>query len=448
MVIPAHLRVNQRGQVLLLVMITMVPICLVLGLVADVGMAYYTKTSARAAAQTAALAAVQRVIDGISANGWTYTCSSPGQGPDCESSLTKCPAINASSNLQSACAYASQNGFSGSDVLIASGTSNPPVSGVSAVNYWVQVQIVQQNPLTFGMFSGMQSLTIATSSVAAAANMMPQNCVVGLNQSSSAVGLNLNGNVTLATVGCGVAVDSSNSTSALSATGNITLTAPSIDVVGGCSGCSSIENVRTDVPYFADPLEGVPAPQVPNGCGSVQSTSQATFNHTPNAPLQPGIYYGGILVRGNASVTFSAGTYCLVGGGLTASGNTTLTGSSVAFYNTFDNTHSFAPISVTGNVTLDLSAPSSGSLEDMLFFEDRNAPSGNTNTITGNSSMTITGALYFPNNQLAIDGNAASQQLMMVANTITTSGNATDLSIDPQAGATTITPQISAALIQ
>src|SRR5579883_969407 len=125
-------RVNsQRGQALLLVMIAMVPICLALGLVVDVGMAYYTKTSARAAAQMAALAAVQRAMD-LVYQGATYSCGASNLG--CELSPTACTS-NPPLNLQSACSYAQANGFSLGNVWVDANTTPPPVSGAPTVQY-------------------------------------------------------------------------------------------------------------------------------------------------------------------------------------------------------------------------------------------------------------------------------------------------------------------------
>ena len=60
--------------------------------------------------------------------------------------------------------------------------------------------------------------------------------------------------------------------------------------------------------------------------------------------LRPGVYCGGITVSNNASVTFNPGVYILLGGGLDVSNNGSLTGQNVSFYNTFDGTHPFAPI--------------------------------------------------------------------------------------------------------
>ena len=74
--------------------------------------------------------------------------------------------------------------------------------------------------------------------------------------------------------------------------------------------------------------------------------------------LNPGVYCGGITISNNARVTFNPGIYILLGGGFDASNNATLTGQNVSFYNTFDGTHPYAPVTLTNNVTATLSATS------------------------------------------------------------------------------------------
>lgn len=429
---------RERGQAAFFFMLAMVPLCLVIGLVVDVGMAYYTKISAQTAAQAAALAAVQEALDGI-AKGGTYTCGS-AQGLVCQA-VTACPATG---NLQSACLYANANGFANAKVFVDANTTNPPVPGVKSILYWVRVQIVQSNPLTFGALSGIQALSVRASATAAAANIMPLNCVVATDPTASSA-LSMSGNVTQTIQGCGIAVDS-NSGSALTVNGSDVLNAPWIRVVGSDSIVGSSEvspSPTTGVPAFLDPLEGVPAPQVPSGCDYTNTVIQTTTQ------LQPGTYCGGIKIGSKVQVSFDSGTYYLVGGGLNVSGNATLTGSGVTFYNTFNSTYAFAPFDLTGTSDITLSAPTSGPLEGMLFFEDRNAPTGYTNTITGTTGMQLTGAIYFPENPLLFTGNypISDQQLMMVSDTITMKGNG-DLILNSQPGSgAPIIPQIGAVLI-
>lgn len=433
-----HRWMSERGQALFLVMLAIIPVCLVVGLVVDGGMAYYTKTSARTAAQTAALAAIQSALDGIYKGG-TYTCGS--EGLTCQTQ-TACPGAG---DLLVACQYATANGFSNAgsqSVLIDGNTTAPPVSGITNSNYWVRVTIVQNNPLTFMGLSGMSSVNAGETAVAAAVNMMPLNCVVALDPSADNA-IDLIGHVTLTTTDCGVAVNS-NSSKALTTNGSTILSASSVSVVGGTDTDGTVSpQPITGVTPFKDPLEGVPAPTVPSGCSAPAPTTSGGVT-----TYYPGNYCGGLsFIGGGQNINFSAGTYFLIGGGLTVQGNPTLTGSGVTFYNTFTSTYAYGPINMAGTGAVTLSAPTSGPLQGMLFFEDRNAPSGYTSTIVGNSNLNLTGAAYFPKDAFSFSGNASSQQMMLVASTVSMNGNVT-LSINPESASAPIIPQIGAALIQ
>lgn len=431
---------QERGQAMLFIMLAMIPMCMIVGLVVDVGMAYSTKTSARTAAEMGALAAVQSAIDSIYSGG-SYSCGSLG----CQSADV-CPT---SGNLKAVCLYATTNGFTNAasgaqTVQVSAGTGTPPVPNVTSANYWVKVQIAQRNGLTFGAMSGLQWVNPTATAVAAAVNVIPENCVVALDRSAASA-LNLTGNVNLTTTDCGVAVNSSSS-SALTATGSTILSASSISVVGGTStgGTTVSPTPITGVAPFPDPLEGIPAPTVPSVCNN-------TFPHNPainsTLTLSPGTYCGGLNIGANANVTFNPGTYYMVGGGISVSGSAALTGSGVTFYNTFNATYAFQPINMVGTGATTLSAPTSGSLQGILFFEDRNAPTGNTSTIKGNSNASLAGAVYIPKNTLTFSGDATSQQLMLVADQVSMNGNVT-LSINPESTPTPLTPQIVASLIQ
>jgi len=155
-------------------------------------------------------------------------------------------------------------------------------------------------------------------------------------------------------------------------------------------------------------------------CGQLQLTG-----NNPSIILQPGLYYGGISITGNAHVTFRPGTYILAGGGLSVTGNSTLTGSGVTFYNT-TGLGGYTPINLTGNETANLSAPTSGPFEGILFFQDRSISSGSGSTIIGNSSSTFDGAVYFPTTSLSYIGNSSlSGYTLLVADTVHITGNAT-----------------------
>jgi hypothetical protein len=65
-------------------------------------------------------------------------------------------------------------------------------------------------------------------------------------------------------------------------------------------------------------------------------------------------------------------------------------------------------------------------LEGMLIFEDPDSPGSNThNQLNGNATTILNGTVYLPKSNLDIQGTAGvtSQCLMLVAATITLSGN-------------------------
>jgi Putative Flp pilus-assembly TadE/G-like len=164
------------------------------------------------------------------------------------------------------------------------------------------------------------------------------------------------------------------------------------------------------------------------GSGSYTFCGPLSFgNSSLTATLQPGLYVGGIsITNSNANVTFNPGTYILAGGGLTVTGNATIQGTGVTFYNTSSTSFAYAPIDISGNVTANLSAPTSGSLAGILFFQDRsvaNTPA-NASTIAGNSSNTFNGVLYFPTTGLTFNGNSSTNgYTFLITDTLTMTGN-------------------------
>ncbi len=156
-------------------------------------------------------------------------------------------------------------------------------------------------------------------------------------------------------------------------------------------------------------------------CGAVDIVGNNTVT------LQPGTYFGGIKISGNASVSFSPGTYILAGGGLTVTGNSTLKGTGVTFYNTSATGYAYAPIDLTGNETANLSAPTSGAFEGFLLFQDPSIPVGSAAiTIVGNSSSTFDGIIYAPKTAITYVGNSSGAgYTVLIGYTISVTGNST-----------------------
>jgi hypothetical protein len=391
-----------------------------LGLTADVGWAYYRQQAAQTAAESAAIAAVKSAQK-LSA---TYTC---GTDLECPSTPTACPSAPISSTLspsynsvQIGCYYAYLDGFSAGgssgtqSVTVTAGTGTPTTVPNVTANYWVTVRASESiSQLFSAIISGDTSLTASARATAAIVNAPLSGCAYMLDPSG--IDTLMVGTSSFVATGCSINVDSS-SANAVDLKGTSSMNVGQLNVVGGVvnSGGGSFDStvINTGVASFPDPLANVPAPTPGTCLASVHAT------HTVN--LTPGTYCGGISGTGGSTINFAPGVYILLGGGMSFNGNASGTG--VMFYNTFDSTHSFSPISITGSGTVTLSAPTSGPYQSVLFFEDRNAPSGQVDSILGSSTLNLVGDLYFKNSEVDLGGSGSSTDVAIVANSLQLKG--------------------------
>jgi hypothetical protein len=151
--------------------------------------------------------------------------------------------------------------------------------------------------------------------------------------------------------------------------------------------------------------------------------------------VSPGVY-SSFSISGTGSgnsVFFSGGTYIFDGNTgtnadvMTIPGNATIssgTGANgVTFYFTND-----ATIQTNGTPTINLSAPSSGTYQGILMWQDKNdpnvGPAPNGPTLGGNSGTQYNGVLYFPSDQLTFYGNNVSYSVgVVVSDSLALSGN-------------------------
>ena len=351
------------------------------------------------------------------------------------------------------------NGFTNGQNGVTVTISSPPTSGTFSGDTTAISATVSKPVGTYFMrIFNQNSVSISATSVARTSTTEGSvgGCIFALNSSASGA-LTINGNVIISSA-CGATVDSSNS-SAFIMNGGSTfnlVNGAQVGVVGTCttatppvcngwslSNNASLTNSTTNsaespvnIQNFGDPLADVAAP---TNSGLVQRVSSGGMTVNPNTTqnLSPGIYCGGIWLKGTTNL--AAGTYILAGGGLTISAQATVTNDAagVVFYNTssagsgvydWDCDHArttdAGSFTLNGGASSNLSAPTSGSLAGMLFMDDRNIY-GLTHTINGNSTSTFDGAQYFRNNYLKFAGtNQTGGFTYLVADTITITGNA------------------------
>jgi hypothetical protein len=291
---------------------------------------------------------------------------------------------------------------------------------------------------------GTSVATVSASAVAQTSTTAGSigGCIFAMDPTASGA-FTITGNVTISTA-CSAVVKSTSS-QAFSMVGNSTFTLSNgaeVGVVGpgtkgsgwSLSGGAQIINATNasmppiNIQTFNDPLAGV---AVPTPKGLTIQTADSKPNST--ITLNPGIYCGGLDLKG--TVTFNTGTYILAGGGLTINAQAVVsdTGTGEMFYNTSSNSQAWGCGGSTGAGSFTFNGGASINLIGLtvsdgvgsvgvLFFDDRNS-SGLSHKILGNSTSTFDGALYFLPNALQFAGtNRTPGFLYIVADTITMNG--------------------------
>ncbi|HYE45441.1 MAG TPA: pilus assembly protein TadG-related protein [Caulobacter sp.] len=262
------------------------------------------------------------------------------------------------------------------------------------------------------MFSAMFTSTPMVTEVKAVAAfaVASDTCILALDRSASRA-VNFAGNTTANFAGC-VVMANSLASDAVHSQGSASVTAPCMVAVGGADLTSGVRLAcgapTVSAPPAADPFRLVPEPA---------NTAPCTNGSAKN--LTPGRYCNGMTWKND--VTLAPGVYVLSGGELKINANANVSGSGVTIFLT-DN----ANVSINGNATLNLSAPTSGTYAGILFMGSR-SNSNIGNTFNGTADSKLTGALYFPKQDVSYLGNFAGQNgcTQVVARTVDWSGNTT-----------------------
>lgn len=306
---------------------------------------------------------------------------------------------------------------------------NAPTAGPQAGNSRaVRVALSTNVNLPFTGFFLNGPLTIpaeATASLVANGEF----CALSL-ETANATGITLWGNSTV-NLGCGMATNSV-SANAVAAGGSSTVSATPIAAVGGVPQSSNYAPGTVLIPYAVpqpDPFLALPDPTVSGGVqnGNVNSNQTRTLN--------PGTY-NGMDLKGN--VTLNPGTYVIDGGDLSIGAQAKVTGSGVTFVLTSKtaatNPNSIGQIKMNGGATVNLTAPSSGTYQGVLIYQDRRAALSNqSNKVNGNSASKLQGAVYVASQEVEFTGTTGlnTNCFQLVARRITWSGNSAITNVCP-----------------
>lgn len=406
---------KQRGFILIVTALSIITLVAIIGLVFDAGYLSWVRQRAQNAADAAAMGAMLDLKNSVA----LATAKTDGQTD------------------------AGLNGFTNGTSNTTVTVNNPPVYGAYAGNSgYVEAIVQRQVPNLFLTIIGQNNTTVGARSTAAIGGNGTSGCIYALDPTATR-SLDLAGSNTI-TFNCS-AYSESNSSSAYYSEGSITLdlsNTAKVSVVGGYQmnngtymindSNSQSETPTTGVTSPGDPLSSIVAPT-----GGTLISSTPTYHDMnslpPNNTLQPGVYCGGLSIgnTNGATFTMNAGTYIMAGGGFTLNSQGIINATAgVTIYNTTSSgyacstTYSYSPINIDGQSTININAPTTGSLAGIAMFQDRSVTSTSQNQIVSQTTSVINGALYFKNSPLLWSGsNATNGYMILVADTITINGN-------------------------
>jgi Flp pilus assembly protein TadG len=266
---------------------------------------------------------------------------------------------------------------------------------VNAVMVTTRRSAANSNPVGtyFAGLMGYDEVDVETTSVAGRVSAV---CILALDPSSASAFLVNNGSVIAE--GCAVQVNSDD-TQALDVTSNGTMETLETCVSGGTRILgSATPPPTTGCPPVSDPLAGLDEPTV-GGCDHTNMVLSAPTTYN----LTEGVYCGGLEIKGQAEVNMAPGTYIMKNGPFTITGQANVTGIGVTIFLTGHD----AVADTGGNGAIELSAPTTGDLAGILFFEDRDNPPLQEHAFRGGSNKSYSGVIYTPVGVAEYVGNGA-----------------------------------------
>lgn len=429
-------RLRRPGTILVITAIVLIALVGLLGLVIDAGQLMTAHRKTQNAADAAATAAAMDILTGRSNSTATATATTFVQ---------------------------QHNGLPSATVTVNIPATSGPHAGRSRT---VEVAVSQPVPVQFIRILGVgASQTVTARTVAVVEPVGVSAGVIALD-TNARPGVNLNGNGTLKVNGSilvnsdgggltedGQSIANGNSGVAISTPGNGKVYALDVQSVGGVSDPTEIINyntsnsqspLHTGTVMQPDPYQYLPAPTTSNGAVAT-NFGAVSISGNENVTLSPGVYTS-IKTSANVDVILNPGIYIITGGGITMSGNSTLSGEGVMLYNTGSDYNAntglpdsgdgtslppasgsptFGGVSITGNAALNLTPYSNAAspFDGMVLFQRRL----NTQplTLAGNgSSDVLSGTVYAKWAPLDLSGNGTFNAQFVVQK-VDISGNGT-----------------------
>ncbi len=258
-----------------------------------------------------------------------------------------------------------------------------------------------------GLFS-LSSMTLEVTATAVKPVTGNKVCILLLSSSASP-GLLLNSGATLNAPNCEVDVKS---------TGNPAATFNAGTTFATLKTCVQGTNILDNGGSHATLSKGCTTTTDPfAGTLPVPASASCTYSglnyNGGNVTLSPGTYCYGINFNGTTNLTLNPGVYVIKSGNWNFNGGT-FKGTGVTFFFA-DSSY----IQFNGTTTLNMSAPTSGTYANLLWYEAQNL-SQSSFTVNATNGATISGLIWLPSRNLTLNAgaSASSNNLTMVLNTL------------------------------
>jgi hypothetical protein len=414
-------RHREHGQALMIFALGLAVLLGFAALTTDVGLAYVERREMQNAADAAALAGGDTLMETAVAS-------------EAEAAALK---------------LAASNGYDNADPDVSVAAHVPPTSGphVGDSDY-IEVIIKNRIDLYLARTIGKSSWGITARAVAEINRSPKPFAIIALNETACDA-MQFEGQVNVSIADAGTLTNSECVPNAFSTDGGVTIDTWTNAVVGGWTisgGSGDISPRPSPAGHFADPLAAVPAPNPTAGpvrtcptfggggaVGAVETLHPGVYDCTIDPPgdwgldFKPGDYHitGGIVLDGGGTATFGKGLYFLQGKGLIITGHAAVTANGVTFY--IDE----GQVLLTGTGDTVLTAPQTGTYAGIAIFQNRSLTT--TVEFSGEAVADGWGAIYAQSAQIHLTGNATSTFHQFISDTFLIDGNS-NISIEFSGG--------------
>ena len=306
----------------------------------------------------------------------------------------------------------------------------------------VNVELAVKKALPFSSLFMSDAPTIIARARAATVPIGNDPCIHALETSPGKSGIMVTGNAGIYMPDCTGHSNSPSTNDAAYATGSSEVYAESISAVGGIRQSANwkVNSYDPYAPAVEDPFKNVnPDPADMKCAGEYDKKGKwvpiALDANTDITKAKD--------INGNAANCFTelsvgsntalnipttwSGPIYINGGDATIQGDFSCTGCTIVLTNKDSASSDIGEFKMNADSTINMSAPTDGTYKGIAIYQDRRAKDSSSaqNKINGNSDSVITGALYFPNQELDYNGtgNTSATCTMFVSRRIKFSGN-------------------------